>query len=117
MYTLFRAIGDVIDTRESLELYPAAEFRAESASFPNSISHPYKQSAPYRYLSFRALLCTFNQKAGININFPWVKSHEWDKGNDRDSALANLGRAPSGNPIRRLGHAPMVSDRGYGNGY
>ena len=39
------------------------------------------------------------------------------KRNERVGALSNIGRGSAGNPPHRLGHDPLVSDRGYGNGY
>ena len=74
MYTLFRAIGDVINTHVSLNLSHAVEFRTDSMSFLNFISQPYKPSAPYLYLSFWGLVGTFTKNTGLIINFSWVKA-------------------------------------------
>ena len=101
MYTLFRAIGEVIDTHESSELGHSAEFRTDSMSFLNSINQPYKPSAPYLYLSFWDLADKFKQNAGLIINFPCVKAHAGTKGRERAGALANLGRGQPG--IRPVG--------------
>ena len=112
MYTIHRAIDEIINLSDSLNLAHDVEFRTDSMSFLSFVSQPYKPNAPYHFLCFWDLVGTFVKNTGLAIHFSWVKAHAGNKGNERADSLANLGRGSTENPPRRLEPAPLVSDRG-----